>query len=76
MPTSLPPSPIAAILCPFVYFFNSWVISAFWVGEHLQTQTQGAWIATLKKSSWTVLSDKIVSSVYPSMIRVVFFRCL
>ena len=71
MPTSLPPSPIAAILLPPVYPFKSYVTSAFWVGEHLQIQTHAAWIAILKKSSckrsWLI---NIVSRDVPSITKV------
>ena len=48
IPTSLPPSPTAAILLPFEYYFNNLTISAFYVGLHLQTHRQGAKIATSK----------------------------
>ena len=43
MPTSLPPSPMAAVLLP-VYWDIFLVTSAFCVGEHRQTQTEGDFV--------------------------------
>lgn len=48
IPTSFPPSPTHATHLP-VYFQTAHVISAFYVGEHQQTQTTGALQATSKK---------------------------
>jgi len=45
IPTSFPPSPTHATHLP-VYFLTHFVISAFYVGEHLQTHTAGALQAT------------------------------
>lgn len=75
IPTSLPPSPTAAIRLP-VYFLINIATYAFYVGEHLQTQTQGALVATLKNSVAKSSYWKIVSKVLPSIISVVFFMNL
>eukprot|EP00316_Scyphosphaera_apsteinii_P019144 CAMPEP_0119325506 /NCGR_PEP_ID=MMETSP1333-20130426/65989_1 /TAXON_ID=418940 /ORGANISM="Scyphosphaera apsteinii, Strain RCC1455" /LENGTH=51 /DNA_ID=CAMNT_0007333513 /DNA_START=191 /DNA_END=342 /DNA_ORIENTATION=+ len=49
MPTSLPPSPIAAVhTCGSVWRINL-TISAFWVGVHLQQMIVGAAQATSMK---------------------------
>ena len=48
IPTSLPPSPIPATIERVINLSFS-VMSAFWVGRHLQQMTAGALHAILKK---------------------------
>ena len=70
IPTSLPPSPIAAILLLFVYFLRRLQIFAFYVGLHLQTQTHGAFIANSKNSACnSSAAFNIVSRLLPSIMR-------
>lgn len=74
MPTSLPPSPTEQVRLPV----NSpilTVIIAFYVGEHLQTQTEGANVAALKNLSSSSFLLKNRSSVYPSIISNVLVFC-
>ena len=72
IPTSLPPSPTAAILLPPVYFLISQHMIAFCVGLHLHTHTHGAFIASSKNFySILFLPLSIVSSVFPSIISTV-----
>ena len=70
IPTSLPPSPTEQVLFPV----NSPILTvtrAFYVGLHLQTQTEGAKVAALKKRSSNKGSDISSSRVQPSIIRSV-----
>ena len=50
--------------------WNIFVIIAFYVGLHLQTQTLGALVDSRKKRSSNFLLDKIKSNVYPSIIKI------
>jgi len=62
MPTSLPPSPTLHVLLPV----NSPILTtiiAFYVGEHRQTQTDGAIVAALKNLSSRSFLDKNNSRV-------------
>mmetsp|Transcript_2771 Transcript_2771/g.8937 ORF Transcript_2771/g.8937 Transcript_2771/m.8937 type:complete len:212 (+) Transcript_2771:1028-1663(+) len=63
MATSLPPSPIAAICLP-VAARRSITTSAFWVGEHRQHTTAGAWTAHNANSSR--IESRMICSVAPS----------
>jgi len=69
--TSLPPSPTAQVRLP-VNFPIFLVMMAFYVGLHLQTQTLGAFVAALKKVSSSREFSRHRSSVYPSIMRIVF----
>jgi hypothetical protein len=75
MPTSLPPSPIAQVLLPVIYEIFL-VIVAFWVGEHLQTQTLGDLVASMKNLSSSFLFDKKKSKDVPSIIRITLLAFL
>jgi hypothetical protein len=67
MPTSLPPSPTEAVLF-LVYWFIFLTIRAFWVGLHLQTQTDGARVDTVKNYSSSDFVDRNRSREIPSIM--------
>ncbi len=69
IPTSFPPSPIAATSFP-VYFLIPSATYAFYVGKHLQQITLGAFEAVSKNNFWC-LSSNIIRQV-PSISRTVF----
>ncbi len=71
IPTSLPPSPTAAVRLP-VYWFIFFTISAFYVGLHLQTHTLGAIVADWKNISSIPLLLMHISRVCPSIINIFF----
>ena len=71
IPTSLPPSPTAAVLLP-VYCIIFLTIRAFWVGLHLHTHTLGASVAVEKNFSSRLLVERIMSKLYPSIISMSF----
>lgn len=68
IPTSFPPSPIAAVLLP-VYWDIFFVTKAFYVGEHLQTHTDGDFVDSWKNLSSSFLLVKKKSKDYPSIIK-------
>lgn len=69
IPTSFPPSPTAAVLL-LVYKLIFLTIIAFYVGLHLQTQTQGAYAAIVKNYISRLFSLKYKSKDYPSIMRI------
>jgi len=66
---------MAAVRLP-VYCPIFLVIIAFWVGEHLQTHTQGAAEAILKNCSSRSSLCKKISRVYPSIMSIVLVLVL
>lgn len=70
MATSFPPSPTDAVLKSVISFIFLTII-AFYVGEHLQTQTDGQAAATSKNSFSRFAVLRHVSRVRPSITRTV-----
>jgi len=64
IPTSFPPSPIQAVTF-FVYFLIHSATLAFYVGEHLQQTTDGAFVAIVMKSSSCL--SRAVPKLIPSI---------